>query len=78
MESKTKVTDVTNERCEQCTDHTQEKMLNQQHNMWIYCDNCKTWLHATCENLDDDEAKKMITPLLKVINQVHKILMMSQ
>ena len=60
MDLKTKITDVTNEKCKQCTDSVQEKLLKQVNHTWIFCETCKTWLHATCENLEDDEAKEMI------------------
>ena len=62
METKTKVTEDTNERCTQCTDYTQEKLIKQQNNIqWIFCETCMTWLHATCEDLEDDEANQINT-----------------
>ena len=60
MDAKTKTTHVNTERCDQCSDLTQEKMSKLKKDItWIYCETCMTWLHAVCENLNNDEASEM-------------------
>ena len=56
-------TTISDEKCPQCKPDSMEK-LNQQAEgnvSWFKCEQCQTWIHAICDEIDEIQVKNIKT-----------------